>query len=315
MRVVHQFPAAMSARIAALPGVTAVDHIPPEHRWMLPVDADILFVYGSGDAAADVAAPRPPGWPGTTRLVQLVSAGVDEYAPWLFDAPLVATASGVTARPIAEYALAVILADAKRLDAVTLKAGDNWPLRNPNQPALGTLEGRTLGLLGLGAIGAQIARYAAAFDMTIIATRASAAPSPLPEVTLVPLDELLRRSDHLVICAPITDATRNLIDAGALTAMKDGAHLVNVARGAIVDTGALLIELDKGRLRASLDVTEPEPLPPGHRLIGHPNARVTPHLSWSSPETPRRVIERLAENVRRLAAGEELLGVYRQGDP
>ena len=311
MRVVHQFAPPMSAMIASLPGVTSAAHIPLESRWALPVDADVVIVGGSGDAVADAAAPRPLGWPGATRLVQLVSAGVDEYADWLFDAPVIATGAGITAAPIAEYALGVMLAHVKKLAEITLKSGDIWPERDPRQVTLGTLEGRTLGLLGLGAIGGRIAQLAAAFGMEIIATRHSNAPSPDSNVTLVPLATLLARADHLVICAPITHATRGLIDAPALARMKDQAHLINVARGAIVDTDALLAELDAERLWASLDVTEPEPLPPGHRLIGHPRARVTPHLSWNSPETLRRVFERIAENIRRLQAGEALLGMYR----
>ncbi len=311
MRVVHQFAPPMSAMLASLPGVTSAAHVPIERRWNLPADADIVIAHGSGDFAADATAPRPTGWPGTTRLVQLVSAGVDEYADWLFDPPRIATGAGITAKPIAEYVLAVMLSHTKRLPELTMKAGDAWPMRDPTQPALGTLEGRTLGLLGLGAIGSQIARLAAAFEMEIIATRHSDAPSPDPHVTLVPLEILLARADHLVIAAPVTDATRGLIDAKALARMKVGAHLINVARGAIVDTEALLAELDAGRLWASLDVTEPEPLPPGHRLIGHPRAQVTPHLAWSSPHTPRRVFERIAENIRRLQSGEPLLGNYK----
>ena len=89
--------------------------------------------------------------------------------------------------------------------------------------------------------------------------------------------------------------------------MKPQAHIINIARGAIIDDDALKCEFDKDRLWASLDVTDPEPLPAGHWLFGHPRARVTPHLSWSSSETMRRVFERLAENIRRLQAGEPLL--------
>ena len=310
MRVVHQFAPPMSAMLAGLPGVTAAHHLPLDRRWELPADADVVIVYGSGDAVADAAAPRPPGWPGTTRLVQFVSAGIDEYADWLFDAPRIGTGAGITARPIAEYALAVILAQAKRLDAITLRAGDLWPLRDAGQVPLGSLEGMTLGLFGLGAIGNQIARLAIAFGMQVIATRASDRPADTPDVSLVGFDALLGRSDHLVIAAPITDTTRRAFDADALAAMRSGAHLVNVARGAIVDTDALLAELDAGRLWASLDVTEPEPLPPGHPLIGHPRARLTPHLSWSSPETPRRIFARIADNIARLQADEPLLGEY-----
>ncbi|NJC08237.1 NAD(P)-dependent oxidoreductase [Polymorphobacter fuscus] len=311
MRVVHQFAPAMSAMIASLPGVTSAEHIPLDQRWNLPTDADVLFVlHGEGDSRShDEGLPRPAGWPGSVRLVQIASAGIDDYPTWLFDAPQVATASGTTARPIAEYALAVMLNHAKRLPTITLNAGDEWPTREMQMDKpLASLEGRTLGLLGLGQIARQVARFAAAFDMTIIATRASDAPSPDPNVTLVPLPELVARADHLVIAAPIGASTRGLLGADLLGRMKPDAHIVNVARGAIIDTDALRAQFDAGRLWASLDVTDPEPLPPGHWLFAHPRARITPHLSWSSSETMRRVFERLAENIRRLQAGEPLLG-------
>ncbi len=310
MRVVHQFAPPMSGLIASLPGVTSAEHQPRERHWDLPVDADVLFIlHGEGEGRSVAGVPRPAGWPGTTRLVQIASAGLDDYPDWVFEAPNVACSSGTTARPIAEYALAVILAHVKQLAKVTLKAGDSWPGRdemmiNPS----GTLEGRTLGLLGLGQIGSQVARYAAAFDMKIIATRQSNTPPDDPDITLVPLAELAARSDHLVIAAPISEATRGLVNADFLGRMKADAHIVNVARGAIIDDDALKAEFDKNRLWASLDVTDPEPLPDGHWLIGHPRARITPHRSWVSPETSRRVFERLAENIRRVQAGEALLG-------
>ncbi len=314
MRVVHQFAPPMSAMIAAQPGVTSAEHIPLESRWQLPVDADVLFVlHGEGDGRSVAGVPRPAGWPGSVKLVQIASAGIDDYPDWLFEAPKIATASGTTAVPIAEYALAAMLSHAKRLPEITLAAGASWPSREMlmDRP-LGTLQGRTLGLLGLGQIARAVARFAAAFGMTIIATRASDAPSPDPNVTLVPLRDLAGRADHLVIAAPIGPGTRGLIDAEFLARMKADAHIVNVARGAIIDDDALKAEFDKGRLWASLDVTEPEPLPDGHWLIGHPRARVTPHLSWSSPDTPARVFQRLAENIRRLQAGEPLLGAVRE---
>lgn len=311
MRVVHQFAPPMSAMIASLPGVTSAEHIPLDRRWDLPTDTDVLFVlHGEGDSRAhDEGLPRPAGWPGSIRLVQIASAGLDDYPTWLFEAPAVASSSGTTARPIAEYVMAAMLSHAKRLPAITLGVGDRWPTRDDmmDKP-LGTLEGRTLALLGLGQISQTVARFAAAFDMRIIATRASTTPSPDPNVTLVPLRELLARADHLVIAAPIGADTRGLLGAELLGAMKPDAHIINIARGAIIDSEALRAQFDAGRLWASLDVTDPEPLPPGHWLIGHPRARVTPHLSWSSTETPRRVFERLAENIRRLQAGEALLG-------
>jgi phosphoglycerate dehydrogenase-like enzyme len=311
MRVVHQFAPAMSAMIASLPGVTSAEHIPLDQRWALPTDADVLFVlHGEGDSRAhDEGLPRPAGWPGSVKLVQVASAGLDDYPTWLFDAPKVASASGTTAQPIAEYVLAAMLSHAKRLPTITMGAGDAWPSREKlMEKPLATLGGRTLGLLGLGQIARQVARYAAAFDMKIIATRASDAPSPDDNVTLVPLAALVARADHLVVAAPIGETTRGLLGTKLLGTMKAEAHIINVARGAIIDTDALRAQFEAGRLWASLDVTDPEPLPAGHWLFGHPRARVTPHLSWSSSETMRRVFERLAENIRRLQANEPLLG-------
>lgn len=314
MRVVHQFAPAMSAMIASLPGVTSAEHIPIDQRWNLPTDADVLFVlHGEGDSRAhDEGLPRPAGWPGSVKLVQVASAGIDDYPAWLFDAPRVASSSGTTARPIAEYVMATMLSQTKRLPTITMGVGDEWPTREQMaEKHLGTLEGRTLGLLGLGQIAQQVARYAAAFDMKIIATRASDTPSPDANVTLVPLAELVARADHLVIAAPIGETTRGLLGTALLGTMKTDAHIINVARGAIIDTDALKAQFDAGRLWASLDVTDPEPLPAGHWLFGHPRARVTPHLSWSSSETMRRVFERLAENIRRLQAGETLLATVK----
>jgi phosphoglycerate dehydrogenase-like enzyme len=311
MRIAHQFAPPMSALLEGLPGVTAASHIPQESRWALPTDVDVLFVlHGEGDDR-NVAnhAPRPAGWPGRVRLVQLASAGADDYPPWVFEAPNVASASGTTAVPIAEYALAVMLAHAKRLPEVTLKPGDAWPDRQDfiNQP-LGLLNGRTLGLVGLGNIARRVGHLAHAFGMTIIASRASAAPSPDPWISVAPLDEVVARADHLVLAAPISPATQHLLNADRLARMKAQAHIVNVGRGGLIDQDALLAELDKGRLWASLDVTDPEPLPQGHPLIAHPRVRITPHISWSNPDINKAIMQRLVENIRRLGAGEPLLG-------
>lgn len=311
MRVAHQFAPPMSALLAGLPGITSATHIEGDDRWALPCDVDVLFVlHGEGETRGLAAtAPRPAGWPGSVKLVQLASAGADDYPPWLFEAPAVASASGTTAIPIAEYAMAAILSHTKRLPEITLKAGDEWPAREAlmGRP-LGTLNGRTLGLVGLGNIARQVGRYAHAFNMTIIAARASAAPSPDPWISTAPLDEVVARADHLVLAAPITPATQHMINAERLARMKSDAHIVNVGRGGLIDQDALLAELDRGRLWASLDVTDPEPLPPGHPLIGHPRARITPHLSWSNPDINRAIMQRLVENIGRLAAGQPLLG-------
>jgi phosphoglycerate dehydrogenase-like enzyme len=314
MKIVHQLAPPFSALLKGLPGVTEAAHVPKETIWDLPTDADVLFVlHGEGDdRSAAHAAPRPAGWPGRVQLVQLASAGADDYPEWLFEAPRVASASGTTAVPIGEFALALMLAHAKRLHEVTLRPGDAWPSRDDMMARpLGLLKGRTLGLIGLGNIAQQIAHYAQAFGMRIIASRASSAPSPLDYVTVAPLETVLKEADQLVIAAPIGAATQHLLNAETLALLKADAHIVNIARGGIIDQEALLAQFAAGRLWASLDVTDPEPLPAGHPLIGHPRAQVTGHISWSNPDINRSVLERLMENLARLAKGAPLLGAIK----
>ena len=121
---------------------------------------------------------------------------------------------------------------------------------------------------------------------------------------------MLAVSDHVVVTAPATPATKHLLDAGAFAAMKPGAHLVNIARGSLIDQDALLAALDAGTVAvASLDVVEPEPLPAGHALYAHPNVRVSPHISWCAPDTIQRTIEIFVENLKRYDAGEPLQGI------
>ena len=179
-----------------------------------------------------------------------------------------------------------------------------------NTADLGGLEGRTLGVIGIGAIGTQVARRAVAFDMEVVGLRRTAHPSPLPEVSLCPdLSSLLGRSDHVVVSAPATVATHRLLDDSALSGIKPGAHLVNVSRGTLVDQEALLRALDDGRIaQASLDVVEPEPLPSGHPLYTHPQVNLSPHISWSSPRTVWRTLELFAENLARYRSGVGLVG-------
>jgi phosphoglycerate dehydrogenase-like enzyme len=122
------------------------------------------------------------------------------------------------------------------------------------------------------------------------------------------LEELLAVADHLVIVAALTEDTRHIIDKAAFELVKPGVHLVNVGRGAIVDHEALADALDAGIVRrASLDVTEPEPLPEGHRLLANPNVFVTHHISFSGPEVPSRLIDLFVENLVRFSSGQPLL--------
>jgi phosphoglycerate dehydrogenase-like enzyme len=237
----------------------------------------------------------------------VLGAGVDGFP---FDAlggrPL-SCSRGAAAVAIAEWVMTMMLDYEKRVpESFVDEPPEHW-----NMASLGTLSGRTVGLIGLGAIGTEVARRALAFDSTVVAYRRTSAPPPLPGIEVVDtLHEVLARSDHIVVAAPATDDTQHLVGKAALAAVKPGAHLVNVARGSLVDQDALRAALDDGRIaRASLDTVEPEPLPEGHWLYRHPGVRVSPHISWSSPSTMERTIGLFVENLRRFRAGEPLQGL------
>jgi phosphoglycerate dehydrogenase-like enzyme len=322
-----------AARAAAGPPVLAY-HLSPEARalfashwsqpvlidgdsrrpvWLPPAEAEALLTFAS--AWSKAPSDAPPGWPFNLRWIQLASAGVDALPGWAYRETVVTCARGVTAGPIAEYVLAVVLEEEKRIgdlrlhshaDAEHLGNEHDWP-----KIPLGGLAGKTLGLLGLGAIGQEIARRAQVFGMRILAVRRSPGPSPLGCVELrSDLKSLAGESDHLVLCAPSTPETDRILDAGVLAAAKPGLHIVNVARGHLIDQEALLEALDRGGIgRATLDVTEPEPLPAGHPFYTHPRVRLTPHMAWYSASHHRRLTEKLLDNLGRFARGEPLADV------
>ena len=161
-----------------------------------------------------------------------------------------------------------------------------------------------------GEIGVAIAERALPFGMRVVALRRTSQPSPIEGVELVPsLEDLLPRTDHLVVAAAATPQTRHLIGAGALRLVKTGVHLINIARGSLIDQDALREALDDGRVaRASLDVCEPEPLPEGHWLYRHPGVRLSPHCSWIAPGALERLFDSFADNLGRWKRGEPLAG-------
>src|SRR5262249_8312038 len=159
--------------------------------------------------------------------------------------------------------------------------------------------GSTLALVGLGGIGTAIARRALAFDMHVRALRRTDAPSPIEGVEVVrDIDSLVAGADHLVLAAPATARTRHLVDAGLLSRVKPGLHLVNIARGTLVDQDALSVALDDGRVAmASLDTVDPEPLPAGHWLYTHPKVRLFAHISWYTEFLQSAAIEIFVDNL------------------
>jgi phosphoglycerate dehydrogenase-like enzyme len=265
-------------------------------------DAEVIVSLLDDAARAELEATLTPA----VRWVHVFAAGVDGFPFELLGDRVLTCSRGASGVAIAEFALATMLAFEKRLP-------ESWIGEPPAQwgrAGLGGLNGRTLVLLGVGAIGTEVARRALAFGMDVVAVRRTSTRAALDGVEVAgSLTEALARADHVVVAAAATDATRHLLDADAFAALKAGAHVVNVARGSLVDQDALLAALETGRVaRASLDVTDPEPLPAGHALYAHPNVRVSPHISWSSPDTVRRTIEIFVENLTRWREGRALAG-------
>jgi phosphoglycerate dehydrogenase-like enzyme len=250
------------------------------------------------------------------RWLHTPSAGVDMLLiPELLARRLVVTnTTGSQAPPIAEYAMLAMLSHAKRLPAILAAQRERQWLDNDSF-LLGELSGQTLLIVGLGAIGGELARRAAAFDMRVLASRRRPAPAPHVE-RVVGEGEwrgLLPEADFVVICAPLTERTRRMFDADALRAMKPSAYLINIARGEIIDDQALVAALREGRIAgALLDAFAPEPLPPESPYWTLPNCTVSPHISWSSPRVSERNAAILLENLRRYRAGERLLNVVDQ---
>jgi phosphoglycerate dehydrogenase-like enzyme len=170
------------------------------------------------------------------------------------------------------------------------------------------LTGKTVLLVGYGAIGKEIERMLVPFSVQLL--RVARTPRPDPPVSPVgDLESLLPHADVVILILPSTAKTHHLIGARQLALLKQGALLVNAARGPIVDTDALVDALNAGRIRAALDVTDPEPLPAGHALWKCPNLLITPHIGGSSPQFAPRSIKTAEDELRRYIAGEPLRNV------
>lgn len=238
------------------------------------------------------------------RWVHAYGTGVNAFPYDALGDRVLTCSRGASAVPIAEFVLAVMLAHEKDLPATWISETEHWRISG-----LGGLHGKTLGIVGFGGIGRAVATRAQAFGMRVRALRRSDAPSPVPGVDMArDLGDLLSSADHVVLAAPVTDETRGLMGTAAFAQVKPGVHLVNVARGELVDQQALRSALDNGHVaRASLDVAHPEPLPEGHWLYTHPRVRLSPHISWSMPGALDWLIEPFVENLGRWLAGEPLL--------
>jgi phosphoglycerate dehydrogenase-like enzyme len=233
-------------------------------------------------------------------VVQTLSAGTDWVEGRMPPGAILCNARGSRDRPVAEWVLAALLGYSSR----TLESARE---RRWESLALADLESWTVLIVGMGSIGRQVARLLEPFGTRVVGV-ASRARDDLHGVDELP--DLLPDADAVVVLAPLSDATRGLIGAAELAAMRDGALLVNAARGAVVDTDALLAEVGTNRLRAVLDVTDPEPLPADHPLWSAPGVlSITPHMAGDSALGHQRAIELAARQIGRWLAGEELENV------
>ncbi|MFI6304914.1 2-hydroxyacid dehydrogenase [Amycolatopsis thailandensis] len=258
-----------------------------------------VLPYDSGSEATKLIARLP-----ALKLVQALSAGVEKLVPLVPAGVKLANGRGLHDLSVAEHALALIHASQRDLPRwFAQQATASWDREHTRSLA----DSRVL-LIGHGSIGQAIERQLVAAEAVV--TRVASTARPSERVHGVgELAELLPSADIVVLILPETPATMGLFGAAELAALPDDALVVNVGRGSAIDTGALTAETVSGRLRAALDVVDPEPLPAGHPLWSAPGVIITPHIAGGSASFYPRAKRLVAEQLRRYVAGEEPLHV------
>jgi phosphoglycerate dehydrogenase-like enzyme len=292
------------ARIRSVPGAFLVEQGETlEEAIARAADAEVVF---AGRWSDDLwkAAPR-------LRWVQSGGAGVERFlTPDFIGSSVVLTnAAGVYAIPIAEHVIALVLAFARGLHrTIRSQMARQW-----EYPEVREVVGSTLGVVGLGAIGTEVARRAKGLGMRVLAVRrrpdrASEFADAVRGADALPW--LLAESDHIALCAALTHRTRHLIGEAELKVMKPTSYLINIGRGGLIDEPALISALQSSAIAgAGLDVFAQEPLPADSPLWDMPNVIITPHHAGDSPHSHDRLMALFCENLRRYLAGEELLNV------
>jgi len=275
------------------------------------------------------AAFDPADYPGL-KWVQLHTAGVDhvQATPLMYSDVAVTTTSGIHAPRIAEYTFASMLAFTYRVPTMLrYQRRAEWPTGRWNIFAGHELRGQTLGIIGYGSIGREVARLANAFAMRVLVSKrlvgdmtddgyrlagAGDLVGTFPDGVYGPdrLHEMLRQCDYVVVAAPLTPQTRHMIDKAALQAMRPNAYLVNIARGGLIDEAALARALREGWIAgAGLDVFEEEPLPADSPLWKQDNVILSPHVGGVSLKYDERATDLFAQNLSRYLAGEPLMNM------
>ena len=267
----------------------------------LPESADevevVVLPFGVPASRMPVLAKLP-----RLNLIQLMSAGAEQAIPFVPPGVTLCNARGAHDPAVAEWIMAVILAQVRELPRfAAAQQAATWA-----PASTGALAGQRVLIVGYGSIGAAVERLLTPFGATVqrIARRARNGVSAMDELAAA-----LPDADIVIVLVPVTPATNGLVDARFLSQLHDGALLVNAARGSIVDTGALLTELRSGRLRAALDVTDPEPLPDGHPLWSAPGLLLTPHVGGATPQAVPRAMAVVRDQLARYASGEPLRNI------
>ncbi|MGN9777763.1 2-hydroxyacid dehydrogenase [Micromonospora sp. H33] len=287
------------------PGVT-VEVVPDPTRLPSAV-SDVRFwvpPFLAGPAATALLRDLPD-----LEVVQLLSAGADAWVGRMPPGVTLCDARGVHDPATAEWVVAVILSHLRALPALArAQARREWAYAEVTPTD--ELTGKRVLIVGAGSIGAAVHRRLEPFEVTLTLVARTARPGVHG---VAELPRLLPEADVVVLLVPLTDETRGLVDEAFLGAMRDGALLVNAARGPVARTEALVAELRTGRISAALDVTDPEPLPSDHPLWTMPNVLLTPHIAGSVRGLLPRAYRLVGDQVRRFAAGEPLINAVVDG--
>lgn len=299
--------------ITRIPPGSAVDRIADRADvWVWPHDRDIdrdVLLGRISDAdglycmLADRIDSRLLEAAPSLKVVSTMAVGVDniDLDACVHRSIAVGHTPGVLTDSTADMAWALLMASSRRIgEAIDFVRSGSWEQWEPEGLFGRDVSGTTLGILGMGRIGTAVARRAAAFDMQTVYWSRSEVVEVERDLGAqrVTFEALLEQSDHIVVCLPLSDETRGLVGASAFARMKSTANLVNIARGPVVDTDALVQALTVGQIRcAALDVTDPEPLPPDHALLAISSCIVVPHLGSATQRTRVAMADLAADNL------------------
>lgn len=311
----------LSGRTARQPIRDALSNMPGIELVEADTMAEVVDEIGRADALI-LSDPRGPDGASLVqalhradsrvRWIQMVSAGYSGVVSHPLPPGVIVTNQGGVAAPaVAEHALALILALNRALpEAMAAQRVGRWD-PEPVRTRLRTLEGATVIIVGVGHVGATLAKMLSPFGARRLGVTRDGKPRPDFEQTMpiAALEQALGEADIVVICLPASAETRGLFDTARMGAIRPGTSLVNVGRGEVVEAGALATALLSGHLRgAAIDVTDPEPLPDGHPLWEAPNLIITPHVAGGgNPRSGQRIAAMVAENAARFVRGEPLL--------